>query len=89
MKLSNIKDIKINYSFLLLLAYLVKLLIFSADYPDALIIGFLAALYGYRMRIRLSEPRPIDDKLKKDVEELKNALSKVNLSKIAEPKKYF
>lgn len=87
--LEKLKKIKINYPFMLLLAYLVKMVVFTADYPDALIIGFLCTLYGYKLRLKSIEPRQYDDNLKKDVQELKNAFSKLNLAKITEPKKYF
>lgn len=87
--MDKIKNLRINYAFLLLLVYLVKLMIFSADYPDALIIACLSGLYGYKMRLKLSEPRPVEDRLKKDVQELKDVFSKLNLAKITEPKKRF
>lgn len=87
--LEKIKKIRVNYAFLLLLAYLVKMLVFVPDYPDALIIGFLAGLYGFKLKLRLNEPRPVDDNVKKDVQELKNAFSKLNLAKITETKKHF
>lgn len=87
--LEKLKKIKVNFALLLLLAYLAKLVIFSADYPDALIIACLTGLYGYKMKLKALEPKPVDDNLKKDVQELKNAFSKLNLAKITEPKKYF
>ena len=80
---------KLNFPLLAFMAYVIKMLIISPSFPDAIIIGVLAGLLGYKMRLKLFEPKPVDDQIKKDVQEIKNALSRVNLAKVTEPKKYF
>lgn len=85
-----IKKIKLNYALLAFLGYAVKLLVIEVSYPDALVIACMAALYGWKMRIQLMEPRKdINADVIKDVQEIKNALSKANVAKIATEKKNY
>lgn len=87
-KLKKIK-FRLNFPLLAVMAYVGKMLVISPSFPDAIIMGVLAGLLGYKMRMQLLEPKPISENLKKDVQEIKNALSKANLAKVTEPKRYF
>jgi hypothetical protein len=87
--LKKIKEIKFNFALLAFVSYVIKMLILEPGYSDAIVIAVLAGLYGFKMKLQLMEPKKIDESTKKDVQEIKNALSKVNLAKIADPKKYF
>lgn len=86
-----LKKIKFRFNFPLLafMAYVAKMLVISPSFPDAIVMGVLAALLGYKMKVQMLEPKPMEDKVKKEIQEIKNALSKVNLAKITETKKYF
>ena len=84
-----LKKIKINYSLIAFFAYSIKLLILEASYADALVLACLAGLYGYKMRLKLAEPRDVNEDVRKEIAEIKTAMSKVNLAKISEIKKYF
>lgn len=84
-----LKKVKLNYALIAFMAYVGKMLCISPSFPEAIIVGFLAALYGYKLRIQLIEPKPVNESVRKEIQEIKNALSKVNLAKISETKKYF
>ncbi len=88
--IEKLKSIQLNYAALAFLAYLIKLLAIGAGYPDALVIACLAGLCGYKMRMQLLQPRPVDAELKAEIQEIKNALSRANMAKVTNPdKKYF
>lgn len=89
--LETLKKIKfrLNFPLLAFMAYVVKMLVISPSFPDAIVMAVLAGLLGYKMRMQTLEPKPINENLKKDVQEIKNALSRANLAKATEPKKYF
>lgn len=69
--------------------YVIKALVFSASYPDAIILAIISGLYGYGMKMNLLVPRNVPKDLEKDVQEIKNALSKVNLASVTTPPRRF
>lgn len=93
--MKKIKDFfsktKIEVTFFVLLSYLVKVLCLNASYADSIIILGLSGLYAYRMYLRSREPKvTADAKMREEIKELKNALSKVNLSStLNNTKRYF
>lgn len=62
-------------------SYLVKMLITSPSFPDALAITALSALVGYSLYIKSKMPAPINDKIQKDLENLQNAVSSLKLER--------
>ncbi len=84
-----IKKIRINYALLAFFAYSVKLLIIEASYADGLVMSCLAALYGYKLRLQSIEPKEVNSDIKKEFQEIKNAMSKIELAKLGKTKKYY
>jgi len=83
---------KINVSLISFLAYTTKMMIFSPSFADSIVVGVLAGLYGYSLYLKRFQPVMLDDRVQKDLLEVKSALSKLNLAKISSPeqkKKYF
>lgn len=71
---------KINIPALIFLSYTIKVLVFSPNYPDALVLGIVAAAYSFNRYISALEPKEVNISIRRDVEELKSVVSKLNLS---------
>lgn len=89
--LKKINFKKANLPLIAFCAFLTKMLIFSPTYADGLIMGCLSAVLVYKMKYKLQEPQDINDKYKQEIQELKNAVSKVNMGTAVQPgnKKFF
>lgn len=71
---------KINLPSVLFLAYTLKVLILSPSYPDSLILVIIAAAYSFNRYVTALEPKEVNTAIRRDVEELKGVVSKLNLS---------
>lgn len=89
--LKKLKEINLNIPLIVFLGYSLKVLILSPSYPDAIVLAILSGVFAFKMRLEFLTPKvkPVSDSIKEDIAQIKSALSKVNLSKISESKKYF
>jgi hypothetical protein len=71
------------YNFILAFfsVYLAKVLAFSATYQDSIILLGLFSLVGYMSLLKSREPKEVNAQLKKDIADLKQAISVLNLDK--------
>jgi len=75
--LNRLKNIKINYAMLLACVYLVKTLVLSVSIADSLILIGLVSLVGYQKYLESKKPViTFGDKLKQDLDQLKNQTDK-------------
>ena len=69
----------------LLFAYIVKMLIFVPQYPDALIVLFLSACFALEKYLKHRAENNIEkqfqDEIKKDVQDIKNAMTSLKIAK--------
>lgn len=61
--------------------YLGKVLVFSPSYQDSIILLGLFSLFGYMSLLKSREPKEVNAQLKKDVIDIKQAISVLNLDK--------
>lgn len=87
--LSRLKKIQLNFALIAFLAYIVKILILEASFADAIVAGVLAGLYGYSLYLKRFQPYKLDEEVRKDLTEVKNAMSKINFVKSQQNKRYF
>ena len=78
-----------NIPMIAFILYVGKVLLISASYQDAIVLAIVSGLFGYKMKMDLIKPVKPSDNLKKEVDDIKNALSKVNLASIGTPKRRF
>lgn len=64
----------------LLIAYLTKIIMFSATVSDALIIIALSALYGYKLYLNSKTIPDPTKEIKDEVEQIKNSVNMVKLN---------
>lgn len=69
--------------------YVLKVVLLSPSYPDAIVLAILSGIYGYNMKMKLLAPQKPGDKLQGEINEIKSALSKVNLANIGTPPRRF
>lgn len=65
----------------LLSAYVAKLLYFGANVSDAIIVASLVGLVSFFYFVNSKKEQPINDEVKKDIEELKNRVSNISIAK--------
>ena len=90
--IENIKSLKVNFSLLAFLCFMIKVTAFNATIADSIILLGLGALYAYTQYLKKFQAYKLDDVVMKDLAEVKSALSKINLYKATEKineKKYF
>lgn len=88
----NLKNVKVNYALLAFLAFTAKVMVYSPTVADSIIMGVLAGLYGYSQYLRRFQPVQLDEAVAKELLEVRQALSKLNLLKLQEKRekpKYF
>lgn len=78
--LKKLKDLTPNFALIAFLAFTVKMLVFTASFPDALIMGVLAGLYGYTQYLKRFQPYTLDEAVRNDLIEVKTALAKLKLA---------
>lgn len=81
--------VTVNYPLIIIGVYLAKVVVQDATYPDAIVMACLSALYGYKLRMKSLEPKEVNGELKKQISEIRDAISKGNIAKIGEIKKYY
>lgn len=70
--------------------YLGKVLVFSPTYQDSIILLGIFSLFGYMTLLKSREPKEANAQLKKDVNDIKQAIGVLNLDKsIGNQKKPF
>lgn len=84
----------LNFVLLAFLAYAIKLLLVEASYADGMVLAVLASIHGYKSYLKATLDKKLDDaklkEIKEDVQEMKSALSSLNITKIKpNNRKYF
>ena len=82
--MKKIKEIlkNVNILVVILCIYLTKVLILDPTYQDTIIFICLTAMCSYKFKLDQFKPNDINDKVKKDIAVLKDAISKQNLTKL-------
>jgi len=70
---------KVNYALILLVIFMAKMIIFDASIADSIIVLVLASTYGYTQYLKRFQPYNLDEEVRKDLIEVKTALSKLNM----------
>ena len=80
-----------NIPMIAFIVYTAKVVLISPTYPETIVLAIIAGVYGYKMKIDpfVKNMQKPNDKLVKDVQELKNALSKINISQTSKPPRRF
>lgn len=78
--LKKLKNLKINFALIAFMAYAVKMILVSASFADSIVMGVLAATYGYTQFLKRFQPYKLDETVAQDLLEVKTALSKLKLS---------
>lgn len=74
------------------IAFTIKMLVVNVSIADSIALAVLAGLYGYSQYLNRFQPFNLDEAVKKDLIEVKSALSKLNLAQATEKatkKQYF
>ena len=79
----------LNIPLLAFVAYTLKVLLISASFEDGLVLAIIAGLVGYKMKMDALKPEKPSQNLQNEVNEIKNALSKVNLASVTKPPRRF
>jgi len=90
--LKKLRNLQVNFALIIFIAFSVKMLLFNATIADSLIVGILAGLYGYTQYLKRFQPYRLDDAVQKDLNEVKSALTKLNMVRSADKlkgQKYF
>jgi hypothetical protein len=90
--LKKLKDISLNYSLIVFLVFVGKMIILTPSFADSIIVLVLASLYGYTQYLKRFQPYNLDKEVAKDLLEVKSALSKMNFIKATDQvkeKRYF
>jgi hypothetical protein len=91
--LEKIKSLQINFALIAFIAFTVKITLFSATFPDSIILLGLGMLYGYTQYLKRFQTYKLEDAVMKDLHEVKAAISHLNIRKTAEKmsevKRYF
>jgi hypothetical protein len=90
--LKKLKDISLNYSLIVFLIFIGKMIILTPTFADSIIVLVLASLYGYTQYLKQFQPYSLDKEVAKDLLEDKNALSKMNFIQATDKlkdKRYF
>lgn len=88
--LAKLKQIKVNVLLLALVAHLIKMIAISPGFPDAIVFLGLIGLYGFYLRMESMKPRVTEaDKLRQEVQQLKDAVTKATIKDVTKPPKYF
>lgn len=88
----KLKDLVINYSLIVFLAFIGKMMILQPTFADSIIVAVLAGLYGYSQYLKRFQPYNLDKEVQQDLIEVKTALSKLNMLRATDKlkeKKYF
>lgn len=80
----KIKNVNVNYSLIAFLAFTTKVMVYSPTLADSLIMGVLAGLYGYSQYVKRFQPIKLDETVAKELLEVRQAMSKLNLLKLQE-----
>ena len=88
--------LKINIPLMLFIAYFLKICLESASFASGFTLLVITLTYTISKYFKLREPQKRPDRVKEEVDkisgevkEIKAALSKVNVTKINQSKKYF
>lgn len=84
-----------NIPMIAFILYVGKVLANSPTYQDAIVMAILSGVLAYKMKMEpIIENTKFalsrrDEKLNKDVQELKDAFSKINISQVSKPRSRF
>lgn len=90
--LEKLKSLKINFSLVAFLCFIVKMLVVDASIADSIIVIALGSVFAYSQYIQRFQPYKLDDAVMKELTEVKSALSVLNMKRINEKtndKRYF
>jgi len=76
----KLKNLVINYSLIVFLAFVAKMMILQPTFADSIIVLVLASLYGYSQYLKRFQPYSLDEAVLKDLAEVKSALSTLKMS---------
>lgn len=77
--MEKLKSLQVNFSLLILLGFMFKVLILPASIADSIIVIAIGSLYAYSQYLKRFQPYKLDDAIAKDLIEVKSALSKLNM----------
>jgi hypothetical protein len=90
--MEKLKSLQINFALVAFICFTIKILAFSASFPDSIILLVLGGLYGYTQYLKRFQPYKLDEAVMRDLIEVKTALSKMNMIRATEKaadKRYF
>lgn len=91
-KLKALWPTHFNFALLTFVAFTIKALVVSVTFPDAIVLLGLIAGYGYNQYLKRFQPYKLDDAIARDLLEVKQALSRMNMIRSQEKasdKKFF
>lgn len=71
----------VNYSLLAFFLFSIKLVVFGSSVSDAIALFALAGLYGFSLFLESKKETPINDEIKKDLENVKSAVNALKIGR--------
>ena len=84
--MEKLKNLQLNYALIAFACFMVKVMVVEATIADSIILLGLGALYGYTQYLKRFQPYKLDDAVMRDLQEVKGALSKLNMVRAADKK---
>lgn len=85
-KLKALWPATFNFPLLTFIAFTIKVLVVNVSFPDAIVLLGLTAGFGYFQYLKRFQPYKLEDAIVKDLLEVKQALSRMNLIRSQESK---